>query len=34
MFEKELEFALNNGWAIEDFIAEMTTIMKQFICLN
>lgn len=24
MFEKELEFALNNGWAIEDFIAEMT----------
>lgn len=24
MFEKELEFALNNGWAIDDFIAEMT----------
>lgn len=24
MFEKELKFALNNGWAIEDFIAEMT----------
>ena len=24
MFEKELKFALNNGWAIDDFIAEMT----------
>ena len=24
MFEKELKFALNNEWAIDDFIAEMT----------
>ena len=24
MFEKELKFALNNEWAIDNFIAEMT----------
>lgn len=34
MFEKELKFALNNEWAIEDFITEMINVKETIFLLE